>query len=63
MVGKIRGFLVLFLLFMGLAVVSGILAFVDMNRAWSSIDRWAQENIPFMQAESEIGVAEGLEED
>lgn len=63
MVGKIRGFLFLFLLFMGLAVASGILAFVDMNRAWSSIDRWAQENIPFMQAESEIGVAEGLEED
>ena len=63
MVGKIRGFLFLFLLFMGLAVAGGILAFVDLNRTWNSIDRWAQENIPFMQAESEIVVAEGWEED
>ena len=63
MVGKIRGFLFLFLLFMGLAVASGILAFVDLNRTWNSIDRWAQENIPFMEAESEIVVAEGWEED
>ena len=63
MVGKIRGFLFLFLLFMGLAVASGVLAFVDLDRTWASLDQWAKENIPFMRTESEVLVSVGWEED
>lgn len=63
MATRVQGFLILFLMFMGLAVVSGILAFVDLDRTWNDLDLWAKENIPFMQAEAEMVVAEGWEED
>lgn len=43
MVGKIRGFLFLFLLFLGMGGVVLILAFVDIDlgKLWSSAERWA----------------------
>lgn len=43
MVGKIRGFLFLFLLFIGIGGVVLILAFVDVDpgKRWSSAERWA----------------------
>lgn len=58
MVGKIRGFLILFLFFIGLGVAAITLALVDIDRLWTSTRRWAMDNLIFWDSGS-APVAEG----
>ena len=47
MIGKIRGFLILFVVFISLSGAAFVLAFVDTDRVWTSIWNWTAAQIPF----------------
>ncbi|MBM3262283.1 MAG: hypothetical protein FJY97_02500 [candidate division Zixibacteria bacterium] len=51
MIGKIRGFFVLFIVFIGLGVATLALALVDVEEAWISTRNWAYGNLIFWEEE------------
>jgi hypothetical protein len=63
MVGKIRGFLILCLACLGLGLAAAALAFVDMDRAWSSVRKWVSSSVPFLNGGAEQAAAPAWDED
>lgn len=54
MIGKIRGFLMLCIAFMMLAAACAVIAFVDIDQTWASVQPWLHAHVPWLFEKEEL---------